>query len=249
MRAIAAALLTLGMASPAFAAQDPEEPPRWNAEAGLSVNSSGGNEELTVITTELGLTHLRTQIFEFGVDTRLRYGRSEGEEVARNLRGNTNFDLWPEAAWSPFLFGTAEQDPFKRLQARLNGGVGLKRTFWQEDWNEVSLSGAVLYSFENLEVPDSLGDGITQTARWSWRLRGRQEIGEGSRLEQVFFFQPAWDDFEDYQFESATSARVSLSERLAFTATFLYQRDNTPAPEVEPDDYSLAIGLSLATRW
>lgn len=230
-------------------AQEAEDPSRWSAEAGLSLNSAGGNESLTVFNTTLGITHLRTDVFELGLATRFRYGRSEGEKVAENLHGALNLDLWPQAVWSPFLFATAEQDPFKRLDARLNGGVGAKRTFWQEDWSEVSLSAAILYSYENLAVPDSLGDGITETARWSFRTRGRTEFGEGSRVEQVVFFQPAFDRLEDYQLESMSSLRIALSEWLSFTTTVLYQRDNTPAPEVRPDDYSISVGLSLATRW
>lgn len=250
MRTIAAGLVALTAFSATATAQAPEEQPnRWSTEAGLALQSSGGNESLTVFTTNLGLSHLRTDVFELSLDTRFRYGESEGERVAENLHGEANFDLWPEATWSPFLFATAEQDPIKRLDARFNGGAGAKRTFWQNGWSEVSLSGAVLYSYENLEVPDSLGTGVTQTARWSWRVRGRKEIGASSRLEQTVFFQPAWNDLDDYQLESTTAVRVALSERLSYTTTILYQRDNTPAPDVKPDDYSISVGLSLSTQW
>jgi hypothetical protein len=245
-----AALLGGLLLSPALAAQDAgEEPDRWAAEAALSLNSSGGNQSLTLITTELGLTHLRTDAYELDLGTRFRYGRSNGEDVAQDLSGSVTLDLWPAATWSPFLFATGEKDPFRRLEVRVTGGAGLKRTFWQEDWNEASLSAAVLYSYENLELADSMGDGVTQTARWSGRGRVRREIREGTRFEQVVFFQPAWDRLADYLLESRSTGRVALSEALAVTASVIYERDSTPAPEVEPDDWSVALGLSLATRW
>ena len=232
---------------------DTAAPKAWSAEAGVTLNSAGGNESLTVFTITGSLGHLRTDIFEFGLNTRFRYGESEGEVVAQNLRGETNFDLWPEAKWSPFLFGTAEQDPIKQLEARFNGGAGAKRTFWQDGWSEVSLSGAVLYSYENLAIPDSLaatlGDGVSQTARWSWRIRGRKEIGAGKRLEQTVFYQPAFTEFEDYQLESITDIRIAVSQTMAFSTTILYQRDSTPAPGVLPDDYSISLGLTVATEW
>lgn len=239
------------LAVPALHAQEAEEDAdQWSAEAGLALNSSGGNEELTVFATNVGLTHLRTDVFEFAIAGRFRYGHSEGEKVAENTRGETSLDLWPQATWSPFLFASAEQDPFKRLDLRLNGGAGAKRTFWQQgDFSEISLSTAILYSYENLAVPDSLGDGVSQTARWSFRGRGRLQVGEGSRIEQVVFFQPAYDRLEDYQLESVTTVRVALSEQLSFTTGLLYQRDNTPAPDVKPDDYSITVGLSMATQW
>jgi hypothetical protein len=65
----------------------------------------------------------------------------------------------------------------------------------------------------------------------------------------LVFYQPVWDSLADYLIESRTSARVAVSERLALTTTLLYQRDSTPPPEVAPDDWSITIGLSLATTW
>jgi hypothetical protein len=225
-----------------------EEADRWGAEVGLSLNSSGGNESLTVVTTELAITHLETATHEISLRGRVRYGRSEGQEVARNLRGSINADLTPARPWSPFLFVTAERDPFRRLDLRLHGGSGVKRTFWRSGWSEASLSGAVLYARDQIRVPDAALD-VNQTARWSWRGRVRHQVREGTRLQQVVFFQPAWDHIGDYQMEAQTTARVSLSQTLALTSNFLFQRDSRPALDVAPDDWALTVGLSLATGW
>lgn len=234
-------------------AQEPEaqeeEPDRWGSQVGLSLNSSGGNEQLTILTTDLSLTHLQTESYELELETRFRYGRSDGDEVAQNLWGSLNADIRPAEAWSPFLFVTAEQDPFKRLDVRLNGGAGVKRTFYQDGWDEVSLSAAGLYSYENLEVADSLGDGNTETARWSLRTRGRHEVRDGTRFEQTVFFQPAWTELDDYLLEARTTGRVAVTQSVALTTTLTYQRDSTPAPEVGPEDWSVAVGLSLANTW
>lgn len=255
MVALFAALFALGLTAGAGSAQEepaeepPEEVDRWSGEIGLSVNGSGGNEELTVITNEVRLTHLQTEWYELDFRGRLRYGRSEGTEVARSVRGAINAELRPADPWSPFLFATAEHDRFRRLDVRLNSGAGAKRTFWRDGWNDVSLSGAVLYSHERLEVPDTVGTGITNTARWSWRGRARRQIQEGTRVEQVVFYQPEWDRLDDYLLEAQTSARVALSQSLALISSFLYQRNSTPAPEVAPDDWSVTVGLSLSTTW
>ena len=250
-----AALLLLVAPFP-LAAQEPEAdagpeeaPDRWGAEVGFSLNSSGGNESLTVLIGEIGLTRLETEALELSLDGRFRYGRSEGEEVANSLRGGITADIWPSARWSPFVFATAERDRFKKLDLRLSGGTGLKRTFYQNDWDEVSLSAAVLYAYEDTDVDPEFGDGITETARWSWRGRARRQIREGTRLEQIVFYQPAWNEFDDYLIEASSSARVALTRTLAFTAAALYERDSTPAPEVGPDDWSVALGLSLAATW
>jgi hypothetical protein len=230
-------------------APDPQDAPdRWRGEIGLSLNGSGGNERLTVFASELGLNHLQTERYELDFRARARYGRSEGIEVARSVRGAINAEVRPGAPWSPFVFVTAEHDRFRRLDARVNSGFGAKRTFWGEGWNDISLSGAVLYSYEQLMLPDTV-DNVTRTARWSWRGRARAQLREGTRVEQLLFFQPAWRQIGDYLVEAQTTGRFGLSQSLALTTSFLYQRDSTPAPDVSPDDWSMTVGLSIATTW
>ncbi len=241
--------LSPGMTRAQESADSPAAPDPWAAEISLSLNSAAGNEQLTVLTTELGITHLQTEKYEISFKGRYRYGRSDGEIVARNIRGSLNLDLFPSAGWSPFIFTTVEQDPFRKLDVRADGGAGIKRTFYQSDWDEVSLSGAVLYSYEQLEVTEPGEDGLDRTARWSWRARARHQFREGTRLEQVFFYQPAWDRANDYLIEAQTAGRLALTSKLAVTGNVLYQRDSTPAPDVEPDDLSISIGLSLAATW
>lgn len=226
-----------------------EDPDSWRGEIGLSLNGSGGNERLTMFVTDVGLNHLRTERYELDFRGRARYGRSEGEEVARSVRGSFNAEFGPSETLSPFLFMTAEHDRFRRLRARVNSGAGAKRTFWGEGWNDVSLSGAMLYAYEEVMVPDTVARDISHKARWSWRGRARAQLRAGTRIEQLLFFQPAWGRIRDYLVEAQTSGRFALSGSLALTTGFLYQHDSTPAPDVSPDDWSMTVGLSLATTW
>ena len=53
-----------------------------------------------------------------------RYGRSEGELVARSHAGNLAFDFRPETRVSPFISMDGERDEFKRLDLRLSTGAG-----------------------------------------------------------------------------------------------------------------------------
>lgn len=243
----ALAALALALSPAAVTAQDPADE-RWGFELGLALNASGGNEDLAVFSSSFGLTHLQKDAFELGLSGVVRYGRSRGEEVAQNTRAGINFDFRPQARWTPFLFATGESDPFRKLDLRFNGGAGVKRTFWRDDWSEVSLSGAALYSHEATDPAPGV-DLVERTARWSWRVRGRREIGERSRVEQVVFYQPEWTHGGDYLLESLSSLRVGLTRAVTVDIRFRYDRDSTPAPEVAPDDWSLTTGISLDTRW
>ncbi len=233
------------------AAQEPtaEPAPRWAFNLGLALNSSGGNERLTVLTTQADLTRLATEAFELSLSGRLRYGRSQGEDLARNVRGGVTVDLRPLSRWSPFLFSTVEHDPFKKLNLRTSGGLGAKHTFWGEGWEDLSLSGAVLFSYENLdtEATDPL-DATLEQLRLSWRFRVRRKMG-AVRLEQITYWQPLWDRASDYLLESRSMARVSVTESWSVTATYFFERDSTPPEGVRADDYTVTVGVELATRF
>ncbi len=89
MKKIGAGLLALAMlsAAPAAAQEADEEPASWTAEAGLTLQASGGNEDLAVFTATAAITHLEADVYELAGDARFRYGESEGQRVAENLSG------------------------------------------------------------------------------------------------------------------------------------------------------------------
>jgi hypothetical protein len=142
-----AALLLLVPAVPATA-QRADAESRWGVTVDLGFNGSRGNTRLTVLSTGVGVKHLITEDFRLDWSGSMRYGESEGEVVARNLRSQLGFDLNPEATVSPFFFANAERDRFRRLRMRGDGGAGAKYTFWRERNDEVSFSFAALYSRE-----------------------------------------------------------------------------------------------------
>lgn len=225
--------------------------PRWDLRFGLALNSSGGNERLTVGTAELGLTRLQTEAFELAFNARARYGRSQGADVARNGQASINLDLFPEDRWSPFLFTLAERDRFKKLDLRASGGFGAKRTFWRQgDWEDLSLSGAALFSYEDLAPADTAATGATKRQfRWSVRFRVRRRIGEALEVEHVTFFQPRFDAMDDYLANSRTATRVALTEHLAFSVALLYEYDSTPPVDVHAEDWELTVGVEMKRRW
>lgn len=238
------------LAAPLAAQAEEQTPPRWAFSFGLALNSSGGNERLTVGTAQTRLTRLQTDAFELALSARTRYGRSQGEEVARNVRAGINLDLFPEDRWSPFLFTTVEHDPFKRLDIRATGGFGAKRVFWKEgDWSDVSLSGAVLFSYETLAPTDSEPGAVARQFRWSWRFRARRRFGTGLELEHVTFYQPLLDRSVDFLAESRTAGRVAVTEHVSFAVAYLLEYDNAPPPDVRPEDWALTVGVEMSTRW
>lgn len=225
----------------------PQIPDRWKIAAEFSLTDQSGNRVLRLLTGGLRISHREKEAFELDGAVRSRYGKNEREIVARSHFASLAFDLTPRDTWSPFLYFTAEHDPFKRLNLRFSGGAGAKYTpFVVQKANEVSTSLALLYSVEDLRPstadPDPLDRSI---ARWSFRLQAAQVLTETLRLQHVSSYEPVWDDMADYLLRAETGARVVLTERLALSVTYALDRTARPPEGVEPNDRLLKTGLII----
>jgi hypothetical protein len=84
-----------------------------------------------------------------------------------------------------------------------------------------------------------------QNARLSWRLKGERELTENVTLEHVTFYQPVWDTVDDYLLDAQTTARVRVSDAVALTISYIFERDSTPPPDVGRDDRLFTAGVSI----
>jgi hypothetical protein len=234
--------------APSTAAQETveeaEQPQRWGGSVELNVTDQAGNQEMRVLIGGIDLRHLQREDFRLDLSYETRYGRSEGEVIARNHYGSIAFDLTPEETVSPFLFADAERDPFKRLAARLSGGAGAKYTAWSRERGEGSISLGLLYSREDF-TPTAEGERTPSrsVARWSLRVRGDEQLRPGANVRHTSFFQPVWGEMADYLLRSETSLRIRLMERLALNVGLQMNRNSTPPEGVRPDDRVLKTGL------
>lgn len=223
----------------------PPAPDRWKAAAELSFTDQSGNRDLRLFTGGFNISHREKEAFELEASVQSRYGRSDGEVVARNDFGSLSFDLHPRDVWSPFLFVTGERDPFKRLDLRFHGGAGAKYTPFATG-NEVSISLALLYSFEDLRGTEAdPAPSNRELARWSLRVRGGREIGDAVELRHSTFYQPNWDQMADYLLRSETGAKVLLTERLALSVSYALNRNGRPPEGVAPEDRLLKTGFII----
>ncbi|HEX6940075.1 MAG TPA: DUF481 domain-containing protein [Longimicrobiales bacterium] len=247
-RAVAAAALfaILAVARVALAQgpnAEPKEEDRWAAAAEFSMTATSGNQEVTVLATGFSLRHLRHELFDLQLKLEASYGSSNGERVVENYQGTFNFDIGPNHRWSPFLYGTAEHDPFKRLDVRVNSGAGAKyRVYRADNRGEASLSLAVLHSYEALTTA---GLEPTTSARWSLRLTGRQQIRDGVMLSSEALYEPVYNDVSDYLLALDAGLKVLVTQQIALSVTHEYNQDSTPAEGVGEIDRLLRAGILI----
>ena len=228
-------------------AAKPPAPDRWRVVLDLAFSGSSGNQNLSVLTTGARITRLVKEDFELEANAQLRYGRSEGEEVARNVRGGLKVVIFPKARWSPFISTTLENDPFRKLDLRANGGAGAEFVLVKAPRTNVQFSLGALYSYEDIAgQPGSAAfRHLQETALWSLRLRGQKQFQSGLQLEHNTQYQPRWNVGSDYNLTTDTSARIMLNDRIAFTFGFRFERDSTPRQGVERDDRLTRAGVTI----
>ncbi|HKJ92923.1 MAG TPA: DUF481 domain-containing protein [Longimicrobiales bacterium] len=222
----------------------------WRLELDMAMNSSSGNNQLTVVTSDAKISRTIPTVVAVTFDGRAEYGRSGGEQVARDLKASLQFDFRPAGHWTPALFVTGEQDPFKRLNVRLNAGVGGTYVLSREGPTQMSVSAAALYNYEELlPAPDSTRISTQQNARWKCLLQGTQRLTDDMQVSEKTSYEPVWDYAGNYLLETNTALRMRVTENLALSITHVFQRDSTPPSDVLADDQSVKMGVNFTTNW
>ena len=245
-------LLPIFIVGPAFAQEANASEDRWAAQAEFTLTATSGNQEMTVLTTGFGLRHLRKELFDLDLKLQARYGSSEGEHVAENYRGTVNVDIGPQRRWSPFVYSTAEHDPFKRLDVRVSSGAGAKYRLYRSDHgDQASLSVAMLHSYEalapalNAEPGNEDFGSRTTDARWSLRLNGQRKLRDGVTLTSEALYEPVVDHASDYLLSVDTGLKVLVTQRIALSIAHEFNQDSTPPPGVEEIDRLLRAGILI----
>lgn len=222
---------------------------RWNLAAELSYTDQSGNKTLRLLTGGFKWAHQDRQRFELDGSLQSRYGQSDGEVVARNYYGTLNFSPWKQTRVAPTFSIKAERDPFKRLDLRFLGSAGAKLTPYRRDGGRGELSIFLMssYEFQNLRItdPDDDSDEFTHVPRWTMEVRGSHRINSSVTAHLQSSYEPAWDYLADYLLRSQTGMKVVLTEELALSLEYQFNRTNRPPEGVSPDDRLFKTGIII----
>jgi hypothetical protein len=224
----------------------PPPPDRWDLSTEVSLTDQSGNRVLRLFTGALKFSHREKKAYRLDGRIQSRYGKSEGEVVARNHYSSLAFDLHPGLHWSPFLSAEAERDPIKRLDLRLNGGAGATFTPFQgNDRRSATISLGLIYSYENLssKEPESVEPDPRFLSRWNLRVQGQQKVQSSVTLSMLSLYQPAVGESGDYLLRTEAGAKVSLTKRLGLSVEYQLNRNAQPPTDVAPNDRLLKTGL------
>ena len=226
------------------AAQEPAD--AWRAQIELGFNGASGNSSFSILRTGATLTHLRTDVAEFELAGLLRYGRSDGDVIANDMRLSLKFNFRPLADFAPFAFATSSRDRIRKLDLKSNGGAGATFTFWRDGPGKASLSAAALYDYENFRVESGSGDLESRgVARWSFRLEFSRTLGENADLRHITRHDSQFRDLGDYSVEVTNAVSTTILDDLSLVIRHELLHDQVPPPGVKSGDQKFSVTLRV----
>ncbi len=220
----------------------------WSAKASLNGAFFFGNTRQTTVATEAGVAHADSTL-ELKAGGRFVYGETNTEDqgttvTKRSWMTTLSADYHPLSTVSPFVLATAESSFEKRIDLRVNAGVGAKYTFLREDGNKLDVSLAVLG--ERTTFPDSSEESTL--ARWSTRFRASHKLNDRVSVSHETFYRPELDDVEHFTLTSTTSITYQLVSALHLDLQFVdnYDSDAVARGARTNNDGQLVAGV-LAT--
>lgn len=222
----------------------------WHSVLEANANSLFGATSQTLTAISARLTHAG-EGFNADASFKFRYGESEDEERVKfvSARGTTlalSVDGLPKGRFSPFFSANVETSLEKRIANRRSAGVGAKWIVARSNTGTASASVGLLG-----ERTAALADTATppvRVARWSWRVRLDQHVGERVSFSHATVYGPVFNVPAAYTVTSTSSAGVAINEALGFTLTFTDNYDSQARLRGAPtnNDGSLLFGIRAA---
>jgi hypothetical protein len=189
-----------------------------------------GNTNQTSVTTRGGFER-GDSLYEFSTDVTFNYGEATNVEGLtfvnkRSWISRVSLDFRPLERVSPFFFARLESSLEKRLALRHSSGLGGKVLLAHDDRTRFDLSAAVLA--ERTRPRGEINQGDDQTLiRWSARLRFRRTLGDRRMtLNSENSYQPVFNTFGDFTFNSKNSISYELTRVVALRLSFVDNYDS-----------------------
>jgi len=236
-------VLVSAAASPLVGQEDcpcpppPPPPPLWTGSLGLSYLATTGNTD----TETLGFTGAFARLpTPWGVEFQAAANRAESEGTTTaeryfaGARGKRAFgDRWQ-------MFGGAsyESDEFAGFESRMileAGGI------WRALLGPVhtlDFDAGLTWTDEEPVIGAGIDSfGALAGLAWEWKF------SETASFRERLVAYPNFDESDDWRVRSETSLEAALATSWALRLSYLFTRDNLPAPGFEKDDSTTSISL------
>ena len=206
-------------------------------EVGLSLDQ--GASDILGINT--GMSYLRrTSLLEFILTGDFNYLENGGVVLQEYDAVNVTTDLFHRETWSPFGLASWEKDRRRKIDRRLQAGLGVKRLLHDTERAKYSLSLALIYEDEEYSVVENVSDAVIASLRW----KSRTNFGIKSHLDVVTFYQVFTDDTSHYRLNTEVELETKVTEALSLSVSAIDLYDSSPrSPDVSENQLRVRVLL------
>ncbi len=209
----------------------------WSGKVGLAANGSSGNSNKLMTEATLHLFFKQGRHLSM-LASSYSYGKSQGVLNTRKSFAHLRHRYALRSQWDIEGFGQLQQDAFARLRLRsLLGGGG--RYHWPLLSGQAAVGVGSFYEQERRT-------GSIQVRRL-WRgniyLTLQLPLNDRSKLQNTLYYQPAWQQPNNFRLLDNTIFSVLVSEHLDLKLSLEIAHDSQPPAAVLKTDISYKSGL------
>ncbi|WP_410004325.1 DUF481 domain-containing protein [Aequorivita nionensis] len=180
------------------------------------------NKHLVLLKNDIQFQNIEGNKFENSGITHLRY----------------NYRFHPRIAWE--IFAQAQYNKVSKIEFRGLMGTGPRFKLTTSEKYKFYFGTHIMYEQEELS------DGVTPLQR-DFRSSSYLSLSLYPTKTITFvsttYFQPKLNDFGDYRFTSQSSLVIDLINNLAFSTTYTFSYDETPAIGIPNSQYNFESGF------
>jgi len=180
------------------------------------------NKHLVLLKNDIQFQNIEGNKFENSGITHLRY----------------NYRFHPRIAWE--IFAQAQYNKVSKIEFRGLMGTGPRFKLTSSEKYKFYFGTHIMYEQEELS------DGVTPLQR-DFRSSSYLSLSLYPTKTITFvsttYFQPKLNDFGDYRFTSQSSLVIDLINNLAFSTTYTFSYDETPAVGIPNSQYNFESGF------
>jgi hypothetical protein len=163
-------------------------------------------------------------------------GQTLSDNLFYHLRYNYKINKW--LRWE--VFTQLQQNSVTGIDLRLLAGTGPR--FKLKGTKQFSLYTATAAMFE-YEKETTTPAIYHRNIRSSSYITATYKPNSNAEFTGTVFYQPLYNNFNDYRILNELSAKFKIIKHLSFTAAWYYLYDNMPAASTPKLNYSISNGI------
>lgn len=217
-----------------------------HGQLGLNIAFQSGNSEYLKYNVGGRLDFRNDQVYTFAVANYQR-GKQADALYLHDAFLHLRFVYGLDSSFKPEVFAQKEFNDFIRLKDRQLAGAGLRITLFDRSTDTTSFTLNVgvggMFESELLSIePEQLRTDLVRSTNYLamfWQIRN------AVALTATGYYQVALSRMSDFRILGDASLTFTITDFLAFGASFNYRLDNEPPPDVKRYDLKLSNGVTV----